>query len=105
MSEVFVLGDLTMILLFIAVGIFGSLAVQSKSVRSFQFQIAMILIIWIAGEIVDISGDMGLIQLTDFETLPAIIHMIAMILISVVFWLRFYYAKRKGKRLTDDLYE
>jgi len=105
MSEVFVLGDLTLVLLLVAVGIFGSLAVQSKSVRSFQFQIAMILIIWIAGEIVDISGDMGLLQLTNFEILPSIIHMIAMILISVVFWLRFYYAKRSGKRLADDLYE
>jgi hypothetical protein len=105
MSEIFVLGDLTLVLLLIAVGIFGSLAVQSKSVRSFQFQIAMILIIWITGEIVDISGDMGLLQLTNFEILPSIIHMIAMILISIVFWLRFYYAKRSGKRLADDIYE
>ncbi|MDH3502360.1 MAG: hypothetical protein OEL69_07635 [Nitrosopumilus sp.] len=105
MSEVFLLGDLTLVLLLIAVGIFGSLAVQSKNARSFQFQIAIILIIWITGEIVDILGDMGLLQLTNFEILPSIIHMIAMILISVVFWLRFYYAKRSGKRLTDELYE
>jgi len=105
MSEVFVLENLTLVLLLIAVGIFGSLAVQSKSVKSFQFQIAMILIIWIAGEIVDISGEMGLLQLTNFELLPSIIHMIAMVLIGVVFWLRFYFAKRSGKRLADNLYE
>ena len=105
MSEVFVLADLTLVLLLVAIGIFGSLAVQSKSVKSFQFQIAIILIIWIAGEIVDISGEIGLLQLTNFEILPSIIHMIAMILISVVFWLRFYFAKRSGKKLADDLYE
>lgn len=105
MSEIFVLGDITLVLLLVAVGIFGSLAVQSKSVRSFQFQIAMILIIWIAGEIVDISGEMGLLVLSNFEMLPSIIHMVAMILISVVFWLRFYYAKRSGKRLSEELYD
>ena len=105
MSEHFVFGDLTLVLLLIAVGIFGSLAVQSKSIRSFQFQIAMILIIWIGGEIVEISGDMGVLQLEGFEELPSIIHMIAMIMISVVFWLRFYYAKRSGKKFVDELYE
>ena len=105
MSEIFILGDITLVLLLIAIGIFGSLAVQSKSVRSFQFQIAIILIIWIAGEIVDISGEMGVLEMSSFETLPSVIHMIAMILISVVFWLRFYFSKRSGKRLVDDLYE
>ena len=105
MSEIFILGDITLVLLLIAVGIFGSLAVQSKSVKSFQFQIAVILIIWIVGEIVEISGEMGMIQLSSFEELPAVIHMIAMIMISVTFWLRFYFAKRSGKRLADDLYE
>ena len=105
MSEISLLGDITLVLLLVAVGIFGSLAVQSKSVKSFQFQIAIILIIWIVGEIVDISGDMGMIQLDGFEELPAVIHMISMILISVVFWLRFYFAKRSGKKLADNLYE
>ena len=105
MSEIFILGDITLVLLLIAIGIFGSLAVQSKSVKSFQFHTAVILIIWIAGEIVDISGEMGMVQLGSFEELPSVIHMIAMIMISVTFWLRFYYAKRSGKRLADDLYE
>ena len=105
MSEHFVFGDTTFVLLLVAIGIFGSLAVQSKSVKSFQFQISMILIIWIVGEIVEISGDMGLIHLESFEELPSVIHMIAMIMISIVFWLRFYYAKRSGKKLVDELYE
>ena len=105
MSEAFAFGDLTFVLLLVAIGIFGSLAVQSKSIKSFQFQISIILIVWIAGEIVDISGNLGLLQLTNFEELPSIIHMIAMIMISVVFWLRFYYAKKSGKKIVDELYE
>jgi len=105
MSEISPLADITLVLLLVAVGIFGSLAVQSKSVKSFQFQIAIILIVWIVGEIVEISGDIGMIQLDAFEELPAVIHMIAMIMISVTFWLRFYFAKRNGKKLVDDLYE
>jgi hypothetical protein len=105
MSEHFVFGDVTFVLLLVAIGIFGSLAVQSKSVTSFQFQIAMILIVWIVGEIVEVSGEMGLIHLESFEELPSVIHMIAMIMISIVFWLRFYYAKRSGKKFVDELYE
>jgi bacteriorhodopsin len=105
MTEISPMGDITLVLLLVAIGIFGSLAVQSKNVKIFQFQISIILIIWIAGEIVDILGEMGLLQLGNFEELPSVIHMIAMIMISVTFWLRFYYAKRSGKRLADDLYE
>ena len=105
MSDIFILGDITLVLLLVAVGNFGSIAIKSKSVKSFQFQIAIILIIWIAGEIVDISGEMGILQLSSFEELPAVIHMTAMILISIVFWLRFYFAKRSGKKLVDDLFE
>jgi len=105
MTDISPMGDVTLVLLLVAMGIFGSIAVQSKSVKSFQFQISIILIIWIAGEIVDISGEMGILHLGSFEELPSVIHMIAMILISVTFWLRFYFAKRSGKRLADDLYE
>ena len=105
MSEIFPLVDVTLVFLLVAVGIFGSLAVQSRSVRSFQFQVAIIILVWIAGEIVDITGEVGLIELSTFDDLPAIIHMVAMVLIAVVFWLRFYYAKLSGRRLIDDVYE
>jgi len=105
MTEISLVGYITLILLLVAVGIFGSLAIKSKSVKSFQFQISIVLIIWIAGEVVDFSGEMELLQLGNFEELPSVIHMAAMILISIVFWLRFYFAKRSGKRLADDLYE
>jgi len=105
MSEQVAFGDLTFILLLIAVGIFGSLAVQSKNVKSFQFQISMILIVWIGGELVEIFGDMGYMKLENFEILPSVIHMAAMIMISLVFWARFYFAKKSGKKLVDEVYD
>lgn len=105
MTELFLLGNITLILLLVAIGIFGFLAVQSKKVKSFQFQISIILIIWITGEIVDISGEMKVVEFANFELLASVIHMITMILISTLFWVRFYYSKRRGKKLSDDLYE
>ena len=105
MTEIFILGNVTPVLLIVALGIFVFLAIQSKNVKSFQFQIAVILIIWIAGEIVDVFGKMDILKISNFEPLPSIIHMIAMILIGVVFWARFYYSKRRGRTLSEDLYE
>jgi len=105
LSEQIAFGDLTFVLLLIAVGIFGALAVQSKSVKSFQFQISMILIVWIGGELVGIFGDMGYMQFENFEMLPPVIHMTAMIMISLIFWLRFYFAKKSGKKLVDEVYD
>ena len=105
MSEFLILSEISLVLLFVAIGIFGSLAIQSKSVKSFQFQVAMIIIIWILGEIVDVSDDVGLISLDEFDSLPSLIHMSAMLLIGIVFWLRYYFAKMQGKKLVDDLYD
>lgn len=105
MNEFSLLSEIVLILLFVAIGIFGSLAIQSKSVKSFQFQVSIIIIIWILGEIVEISHDVGLISLEKFDSLPSLIHMSAMLLIGIVFWLRYYFAKRQGKRVVDDLYD
>lgn len=105
MNEFSLLSEIVLILLFVAIGIFGSLAIQSKSVKSFQFQVSLIIIIWILGEIVEISHDVGLISLEKFDSLPSLIHMSAMLLIGIVFWLRYYFAKRQGKRVVDDLYD
>ncbi|MGQ0792127.1 MAG: hypothetical protein ACT4NJ_07915 [Nitrosopumilaceae archaeon] len=99
------LSDITLILLMISVGIFGSLAVQARSLKSFQFHISLIVIVWIVGEIIGISNQIGLIELVEFESLPEIIHLLAMVLIGLVFWMRFYFAKRSGKKLIEEIYD
>ena len=53
--------SITTMLLLIALGIFVWLAVQSKNIRNFQFQISVFIIIWISGEIAGILQDNGII--------------------------------------------
>jgi hypothetical protein len=97
--------DITLILLLISIGIFGSLAVQARNLKSFQFHVSIIVIVWIVGEIVDISNEISLINLVEFERLPEVIHLSAMVLMGLVFWLRFYFAKRSGRKLIDEIYD
>src|SRR5215472_3625005 len=56
--------NITTALLFVALGIFVWLAVLSKNIRTFQFQISIFIIIWIFGEIAGILRDSGIISLS-----------------------------------------
>jgi hypothetical protein len=93
----------TVILLFVALTIFGYLAIRSRNIRNFQFQISMIILVWITSEIIG-----NLIESSAFDTpipkdIGLWIHLISMTAISVTFCLRFYYSKRAGRRFIDDV--
>lgn len=105
MTEVNLGFNLTLVLLFVAIGIFGSLAIQSKSIKSFQFHITIIILIWILGEIMELTNNFGILELRALEMLPSLIHMISMILIGIVFWLRYYYSRLTGRKLIDDVFD
>ena len=98
---------LTIILLFIALSIFIWLAVRSRGIATFQFQISVFIIIWILGEIVGVLQEYQIVMLSSiFNWLPDIslqIHLLSMIFLSVMLWLRFYYSERRQKRLIDDI--
>jgi hypothetical protein len=98
---------LTIILLFIALSIFIWLAVKSRGITTFQFQISVFIIIWILGEIVGVLQDYQIVMLSSiFNWLPDIslqIHLLSMIFLSVMLWLRFYHSERRQKRLIDDI--
>jgi hypothetical protein len=98
---------LTIILLFIALGIFIWLAVRSREITTFQFQISVFIIIWILGEIIGILQEYQVVILSSiFNWLPDIslqIHLLSMIFLSVMLWIRFYYSERRQKRLIDDV--
>jgi hypothetical protein len=106
-------GSLTLILLVISLGIFSWLTAKSKSVRSFQFQISLFIIIWIMGEIIDILQEEGvlpelkLLQQPPFQPssdgLGIYIHVSAMAMFSAMLWARFYLSIRSGKKLSDSL--
>ncbi|CAN5373121.1 hypothetical protein BH18THE2_BH18THE2_42710 [soil metagenome] len=98
---------LTTILLFIALSIFIWLAVRSRGFTTFQFQISIFIVIWILGEIISILQEYQIAILSPILTwLPDIslqIHLLSMIFLSLMLWIRFYYSERSQKRLIDDI--
>ena len=102
-----VASGLTIILLFVALSIFICLAVRSRGITTFQFQIAIFILIWILGEIIGVLQEYQIIMLSPFfDQLPDIslqIHLSSMIFLSVMLWIRFYYSERRQKKLIDEL--
>ena len=97
----FVATYLTVTLLFISLGIFGWLVIKSHSIRTFQFQISAFIIIWIAGEIVNIIITVNEID-HGIEDTGMQIHLVAMVLFAVLLWTRFYYSRRAGKKIMGE---
>ena len=97
-------GNLMLVLLIIAFGIFVWLTAKSRNVKSFQFQISLFIVIGIVGEIVDLIVDEGVIKLFSNE-LGIYIHVIAMVMFSTMIWIGFYLSKKSGKKLADTLQE
>ena len=97
------MNSITIILLLIALGIFVWQASRSKSIRSFQFQISIFLVVWILGEIVGNLEDNGIIVYPALQgNIGLEIHVVSMVLFGLMLWLRFYYSKRSGKKMIED---
>ena len=88
-------------LLFVALGIFAVVAARARNIRSFQFQIAVFIMVWIVGEVVDVLQDLQVFSLFD-EGLGMQIHLASMIFFSIMIWLRYYYSKSRGKKIVDS---
>ncbi len=98
------MNNITIILLLIALGIFVWQVSRSKSIRSFQFQISIFLVVWILGEIVGNLEDNGIILFPVLQgNLGLEIHVVSMVLFGLMLWLRFYYSERSGKRMIEDV--
>jgi len=94
----------TVILLLAALSIFVWLAAQSRNIRSFQFQISIFIIIWVLGGIAGILQDSGIIILTPLlGDIGLEIHVVSLVFLSIMLWLRFYYSERRGRRMVEDL--
>lgn len=94
--------NLTLFLLTIALGLFVWLAVRSRNIRSFQFQISIFITIWVIGEIVDLLGEEGTRLLSDSE-IGMYVHVLAMAMFTAMIWIRFITSEKSGKRLTDSI--
>ena len=98
-------GNLTLVLLVIALGIFVWLTARSRNIKSFQFQISMFILIWITGEIVDLLGEEGVVELFSTSEIGMYVHVLAMAMFSAMLWIRFYLSEKSGKRIADTLQE
>jgi hypothetical protein len=91
------MNSITTLLLLVALGIFVWLAVRSRNIRSFQFQISIFIIIWILGEITGILQNNGITVLSGLQGDVGLeIQVISMVFFSMMLWFRYYYSKRSG---------
>jgi hypothetical protein len=98
------INNITIILLLIALGIFVWQVSRSKSIRSFQFQISIFLVVWILGEIVGNLEDNGIIVFPAIQgNIGLEIHVVSMVLFGLMLWLRFYYSERSGRKMIEDV--
>jgi len=99
-----IMSNITVILLLAALGIFVWLVARSKSIRSFQFQMSIFLVVWILGEIAGSLQDSGIIVFTALQgDIGLEIHTVSMVFFSIMLWLRFYYSERSGKKMIEGL--
>ena len=94
------MSDITFILSLIPLIIFVWLAVRSKSIKAFQFQISIFIAVYILGEIIENN------RIAIFSTLPpnlgSQIHVGSAIFFTIMMWFRFYYAEKRGKKMIES---
>jgi len=94
------MSDITLILSLIPLIIFIWLAVRSKSIKSFQFQISIFIAVYLLGAIIENN------RITVFLSLPpnlgSQIHVGSAIFFTIMIWFRFYYAEKKGKKMIES---
>jgi uncharacterized membrane protein YgcG len=94
------MSDITFILSLIPLIIFVWLAIRSKSIKVFQFQISIFIAVYILGEIIENN------RIAIFSTLPpdigSQIHVGSAIFFTIMIWFRFYYAEKRGKKMIES---
>ena len=94
------MSDITFILSLIPLIIFVWLAIRSKSIKAFQFQISIFIAVYILGEIIENN------RIAIFSALPPDIgpqiHVGSAIFFTIMIWFRFYDAERRGKKMIES---
>lgn len=83
---------LTLFLLLGALVIFTVLAARSRTIKSFQFQMSVFILIWVISEIIETFHEMGLVHLDGLHRYGLAIHLGSMIFLAVILWARFRYS-------------
>jgi hypothetical protein len=91
----------TIFLLVISLAVFSWSALSSRSLRTFQFQMSIFVIIWVVGEIMRFLQEEKIFTIFGVGDLGAVLHTVAMIFFSLMLWIRFYYSRRSGKLMIE----
>jgi len=90
---------ITSILFLVSLAFFVLLAIKSKSIRTFQFQISLFIGLYVLGEIIEIKELATFLSIP--ESLGSQIHVGAIIFLTSIIWIRLYYTEKSIKNLVD----
>jgi hypothetical protein len=93
--------NLTLIILFALLAIFGWIAIRSRNIKNFEFQIFVFVIIYIIGEILEVYKIPSLSASLSY--LGSQIHLIAAAFLAIILWLRLYQVRSSGHKTIDKL--
>src|SRR5215469_13412649 len=93
--------NLTLIMLFALLAIFGWLAIRYRNIKNFEFQIFVFIIIYIIGEILENYNIPSLSASLPY--LGSQLHLIAAAFLAIILWLRLYYVRSSGRKIIDKL--
>jgi len=90
---------ITSILFLVSLAFFVLLAIKSKSIRTFQFQISLFIGLYVLGEIIEIKELATFLSIP--ESLGSQIHVGVIIFLTSIIWIRLYYSEKSIKNLVD----
>ena len=100
-NTIYSIGNITSLLILIPLIIFIWLAIKSKNIKSFQFQLMVFILMYLVGQIIENNGDSIF-----FSVLPkdfgSQIHVIAAAFFTIMILFRFYYANPRKKKMIDN---
>ena len=93
--------NLTLIMLFASLAIFGWLAIRYRNIKNFEFQIFVFIVIYVIGEILE---DYKIPSLSaSLPYLGSQLHLIAAAFLAIILWLRLYQVRSSGQKMIDKL--
>jgi hypothetical protein len=94
------IGDVTLVLSLATLAIFVWLALRSRDIKSFQFQISIFIAFYLLGEIIE--SDRIAMYLIFPPDIGSQIHVGSASFFAIMMWLRFYYAEKRGKEMVES---
>jgi len=101
----FLFDNITLFLLFVALSVFVYIAFAAKSIKKFQFQFSIFIIIWIISELVNLMPNDLYADLVQYSSIGLEIHLASMMFFGLLIWIRYISSTRGNKKFLDNLEE